>query len=93
MLNNVIFYIRNFVFPGVNQNTIVNLMPEYLCGVLMKGSETLSLETNKDILIWGAVLLFIPYLWISIIHLWISIIHLWISLIHFRISLNNYGYP
>ena len=30
------------------QNTIVNLMPEYLCGVLMKGSETLSLETNKD---------------------------------------------
>ena len=43
--------------------------------------------------LWGAVLLFIPYLWISIIHLWISIIYLWISLIHFRISLNNYGYP
>ena len=38
------------VFPGVNQNTIVNLMPDYLCGVLMKGSETLSLGTNKDIL-------------------------------------------
>ena len=41
--------ISEIVFPGVNQNTIVNLMPEYLCGVLMKGSETLSLETNKDI--------------------------------------------
>ena len=23
--------------------------------------------------VWGAVLVFIPYLWISIIHLWISI--------------------
>ena len=42
--------ISEFVFPGVNQNTIINLMPEYLCGVLMKGSETyISLETNKDI--------------------------------------------
>ena len=40
---------QKLFFPGVNQNTIVNLMPDYLCGVLMKESETLSLETNKDI--------------------------------------------
>ena len=30
----------------------------------------------------GAVLVFIPYSWISIIHLWVSIIHLWISQNH-----------
>ena len=42
--------ISEIVFPGVNQNTIVNLMPEYLCGVLMKGSETLSLEKIKTII-------------------------------------------
>ena len=50
--------------------------------------------------LWGAVLLFVPYLWISkihfrisIIHFWISIIHFWISKNEFRISQNNYGYP
>ena len=32
--------------------------------------------------LWGAVLVFIPYSWISIIHLWVSIIHLWISQNH-----------
>ena len=37
----------------------------------------------------GAVLLFIPYFWISIIYLRISIIHLWISLIYLWISSNN----
>ena len=50
--------------------------------------------------LWGAVLLFISYVWISknhfrisIIHFWISIIHFWISKNEFRISQNNYGYP
>ena len=33
-----------------------------------------------------AVLLFIPYLWISKIHFWISIIHFWISIIELWIS-------
>ena len=49
--------------------------------------------------LWGAVLLFISYVWISkihfkisIIHFWISIIHFWISKNEFRISRNNYGY-
>ena len=40
----------------------------------------------------GAVLLFIPYLWISFIHFRISIIHFRISLIEYWISLNNLGY-
>ena len=45
---------------------------------------------------WGAVLLFIPYLWISMIHFrifinhhWISINDLRISIMHWRISLNR----
>ena len=44
--------------------------------------------------LWGAVLLFISYVWISKIHFRISIIHFWISIIHFWISKNemNLGY-
>ena len=41
--------ISETVFPGINHNTIVNLMPYYLCGVLLQGSETFSLDTNKEI--------------------------------------------
>ena len=39
----------------------------------------------------GAILLFIPYLWISINHFWISknCAELRISIIHFRISINR----
>ena len=43
--------------------------------------------------VWGAVLLFIPYLWISKIHFWISIIHFWISKNELWISLIILGYP
>ena len=43
--------------------------------------------------LWGAVLLFISYVWISKIHFRISIIHFWISKNEFRISQNNYQYP
>ena len=50
--------------------------------------------------LWGAVLLFNSYVWISkihfrisIIHFCISITHFWISKNEFRISQNNYGYP
>ena len=42
--------------------------------------------------LWGAVLLFISYVWISNIHFRISTIHFWISKNEFRISQNNYGY-
>ena len=41
---------------------------------------------------FGAVLLFISYVWISKIHFRISIIYLWISIIHFWISKNDLGY-
>ena len=40
--------------------------------------------------LWGAVLLFISYVWISKIHFRISIIHFWISKNEFRISQNNF---
>ena len=47
--------------------------------------------------VWGAVLLFILYLWISIIHFRISINHFWISINELRISMiilkSIYGYP
>ena len=43
--------------------------------------------------LWGAVLLFIPYLLISKIHFWISIIHFWISKNELWISLIILGYP
>ena len=43
--------------------------------------------------LWGAVLLFISYVWISKIHFRIFIIYFWISKNEFRISQNNYGYP
>ena len=48
--------------------------------------------------LWGAILLFISYVWIhvskfhfriSIIHFWISIIHFWISKNEFRMSQNK----
>ena len=41
-------------------------------------------------LIWGAVLVFIPYLRISINHLWICIIYLRISISKFWISTNHF---
>ena len=42
--------ISEIVFPGINHNKTVNLMPDYLCGVLIQGSETLSfIDTNKEI--------------------------------------------
>ena len=40
--------------------------------------------------LWGAVLLFISYVWISKIHFRMSIIHFWISIIHFWISKNEF---
>ena len=36
-------------FPGVNHNTIIDLIPNYFCRILIQGSDTLSLETNQNI--------------------------------------------
>ena len=47
---------------------------------------TISTECRFIIYLLGAVLLFIPYLWISKIHFRISIIHFWIPKYEFSIS-------
>ena len=41
--------ISEIVFPGINHNTIIDLMPAYFCRILIQGSDTLSLETNQNI--------------------------------------------
>ena len=41
--------ISEIVFPGINHNTIIDLMPDYFCRILIQGSDTLSLETNENI--------------------------------------------
>ena len=35
------------IFPGINYSTVITLMPDYLCNILLQGSEDLSLEGNK----------------------------------------------
>ena len=37
------------IFPETNYTTIITLMPDYLCNVLLKGSDDLSLEDNKNV--------------------------------------------
>ena len=39
--------ISEVIFPGTNYNTNMALMPDYLCNILLKGSDDLSLEDNK----------------------------------------------
>ena len=39
--------ISEIVFPGINHNTTIDLMPDYFCRILIQGSDTLSLETTK----------------------------------------------
>ena len=41
--------ISEIVFPGINHNTIIDLMPDYFCRILIQGSDTLSLVTNQNI--------------------------------------------
>ena len=41
--------ISEIAFPGINHKTIINLMHDYFCSVLLQGSETLNLDTNKEI--------------------------------------------
>ena len=42
--------LSEIVFPGINYYTIIDLMPHYFCRILIQGSDTLSLETNQNIL-------------------------------------------
>ena len=39
--------IANLMFPGVDYNTIIELLGEYICKVLLEGSADLTLEINK----------------------------------------------
>ena len=35
------------IFPGTNYNTVIAMMPDYLCNILLQGSVDLSLDENK----------------------------------------------
>ena len=37
------------IFPGTNYNTVIAIMPDYLCNILLQGSEDLSLNENKKV--------------------------------------------
>ena len=39
--------ISTIIFPGTNYNTVIAIMPDYLCNILLQGSENLSLDENK----------------------------------------------
>ena len=39
--------ISTIIFPGTNYNTVIAIMPGYLCNILLQGSEELSLDENK----------------------------------------------
>ena len=39
--------ISTIIFPGTNYNTVIALMSDYLCNILLQGSEDLSVEDNK----------------------------------------------
>ena len=39
--------ISTIIFPGTNYNTVIAIIPDYLCNILLQGSEDLSLNENK----------------------------------------------
>ena len=41
--------ISTIIFPGTNYNTVIAIMPDYLCNILLQGSEDLSLNENKKV--------------------------------------------
>ena len=43
-------YISNKLFPNVNYNTFITLMPKYICKVLIEGSIDASYDGNTSIL-------------------------------------------
>ena len=83
-----------FVFKWVKVSFCKNVLYILLSNMKTTFSQIPPFFIKKETQnVWDAVLLFIPYLWISKIHFRISIIHFWISKNDFRISQNNYGYP
>ena len=38
--------ISTIIFPGTNYNTVIAIMPCYLCNIILQGSEDLSLDEN-----------------------------------------------
>ena len=43
----MLFEISTIIFPGTDYNTVIAIMPDYLCNILLQGSEDLSLDENK----------------------------------------------
>ena len=43
----VLSEISTIIFPGTNYNTVIAIMPGYLCNILLQGSEDLCLDANK----------------------------------------------
>ena len=41
--------ISTIIFPGTNYYTIIAIMPDYLCNIILQGSEDLSLNVNKKV--------------------------------------------
>ena len=41
--------ISTIIFPGTNYNTVIAIMPDYLCNVLLQGLEDLSMDENKTV--------------------------------------------
>ena len=41
--------IATIISPGTNYNSVIAIMPDYLCNILLQGSEDLSLDENKKV--------------------------------------------
>ena len=37
------------IFPGTNYNTVIAIMPDYLCNILLQGSEDLNENKKKSL--------------------------------------------
>ena len=40
--------ISTIIFPGSNYNTVIAIIPDYLCNIFLQGSDDLSLDENKN---------------------------------------------
>ena len=88
--NNFLYFVFAITVAGVVSRGGLKKSPRassvvqiifYFWFLRLKVTSMLERSEFKSKFLWGAVLLFIPYLWISKIHFWISIIHFWISTI------------
>ena len=41
--------ISTIIFLGSNYNTVIAIMPDFLCNILLQGSEDLSLDESKKV--------------------------------------------